>query len=200
MAAPQILVLGVGNTLMGDDGIGVHAVQALADQYELAENVRVVDGGVAGLRLLGEIAATDYLLIIDALRNGGVPGAIHFLRRGDIQLRRGPLVSAHEVGIAELLAAAEFSGHLPETEIIGVEPLETDAVTLELSAPLYRALPQVVAVIVNALHARGVELQKKSQPSPPSSSLGGLAGLETERKSQESVVRSEESGESTPYS
>jgi hydrogenase maturation protease len=55
MANPCFLVLGVGNTLMGDDGIGVHAVQALADSYEFRANVRVVDGGIAGLRLLGDM-------------------------------------------------------------------------------------------------------------------------------------------------
>ena len=71
MADPRILVLGVGNTLMRDDGVGVHAVRALADGYELPANVLVVDGGVAGLRLLGDIAAADYLIIVDAVKNGG---------------------------------------------------------------------------------------------------------------------------------
>ena len=163
MATPRILVLGVGNTLMGDDGIGVHAVQALADSYELPANVRVADGGVAGLRLLGEIAAVDYLIIVDALKNGAVPGAIHRLGRQDIKTRRGPFVSAHEVGIAELVAAAEFSGNLPETDIIGVEPLETETVALELSTSLQFALPKVVAAIVGALHAHGVALKEKSK-------------------------------------
>jgi len=161
MEGPPFLVLGVGNTLMGDDGIGVHAVQALADSYELAENVRVVDGGVAGMRLLGDIAAADYVIIVDALKNNGVPGTIYRLRRADIQPRRGPIVSAHEVGIAELLAAAEFSGHLPETQIIGVEPLETETLSLDLSLPLRLAMPQIVAAIVDALHAHGVELTEK---------------------------------------
>lgn len=161
MANPCFLVLGVGNTLMGDDGIGVHAVQALADSYEFRANVRVVDGGIAGLRLLGDIAAADYVIIVDALKNNGVPGTIYRLRRADIQPRRGPIVSAHEVGIAELLAAAEFSGHLPETQIIGVEPLETETVSLDLSLPLRLAMPQIVAAIFDALHAHGVELKEK---------------------------------------
>jgi hydrogenase maturation protease len=161
MAAPRVLVLGVGNTLMGDDGVGVYAVQALADNYELPANVRVIDGGVAGMRLLGDIAEVDYLIIVDALKNHRVPGTIYRYRQADIQPRRGPLVSAHEVGIAELLAAAEFSGRLPETEILGVEPLETETVSLELSSPLRRALPQIVAAIVDTLHAHGVELKEK---------------------------------------
>jgi hydrogenase maturation protease len=163
MADPRILVLGVGNTLMCDDGVGVHAVRALADGYELPTNVRVVDGGVAGLRLLGEIAAADYVIIVDALKYGGVPGSIYRLGQEDLQPRRGPFVSAHEVGIAELLAAAEFSEQLPEAHIIGVEPLETETVALELSWPLQCALPQVVAAIVGALRAHGVELKEKSK-------------------------------------
>jgi hydrogenase maturation protease len=163
MADPRILVLGVGNTLMRDDGIGVHAVQALADGYELPANVLVVDGGVAGLRLLGDLAAADNVIIVDALKNNGMPGTIYRFRREDIQPRRGPFVSAHEVGIAELLAAAEFSGRLPETHIIGIEPLETETVGLELSLPLRRALPQAVAAIIERLRSHGVELKRKSK-------------------------------------
>jgi hydrogenase maturation protease len=165
MAEQRILVLGVGNILMGDDGVGVRAVQALADGYNLPANVRVVDGGVAGLSLLGEIADADYLLIVDALKNGGAPGSIHRLRQEDLQPRRGPFVSAHEVGVGELLAAAEFSGQLPDTDIIGIEPLETNAVKLELSLSLRRSLPQIVAAIVGQLNARGVELKVKSTPA-----------------------------------
>jgi hydrogenase maturation protease len=163
MVAPRILVLGVGNTLMGDDGIGVHAVHALADSYDLAENVRLIDGGVAGMRLLGDITTAEYVIIVDALKNNGVPGTIYRLCRADIQPRHGPIVSAHEVGIAELLAAAEFSGHLPQTQIIGVEPLETETVSLDLSLPLRRAIPQIVAAVVDTLHAHGVELTEKSK-------------------------------------
>ena len=163
MADPRILVLGVGNTLMRDDGIGVHAVETLAARYELPANLCVVDGGVAGLRLLGEIAAADYVIIVDALKNNGVPGTIYRLRREDIQPRRGPFVSAHEVGIADLLAAAEFSGRLPETEILGVEPLETETVGLDLSSPLRGAMSQIVAAIIDTLHAHGVELKEKSK-------------------------------------
>ena len=98
MADPRILVLGVGNTLMCDDGVGVHAVRALVDGYELPANVRVIDGGVAGLRLLGDIAEADYLIIVDAVKRGGITGSIYRLRKEDLHPRRGPFVSAHEVG------------------------------------------------------------------------------------------------------
>jgi hydrogenase maturation protease len=173
MADPRILVLGVGNILMGDDGVGVHAVRALADGYDLPANVRVIDGGVVGLGLLGEIAATDFLIIVDAVKCGGTPGSIYRLRQEGIHPRRGPFVSAHEVGIAELLAAAEFSACLPQTEILGVEPLETETVCLELSSPLRGALRQVVAAIVDRLRAQGAEFKRKpesetAKPEPES--------------------------------
>jgi hydrogenase maturation protease len=163
MADPRILVLGVGNTLMCDDGVGVHAVRALADGYELPADVRVVDGGVAGFGLLGEIAVADFLIIVDAVKCGGTPGAIYRLRQEDIRPRRGPFVSAHEVGIAELLAAAKFSECLPQTEILGIEPSETETVSLELSSPLRRVLPQVVAAIIDRLRAHGAEFKRKPE-------------------------------------
>ena len=165
MAEPRILVLGVGNTLMGDDGVGVYAVQALSERYDLPAHVRVVDGGVAGLRLLSEIATADYMIIVDAMKHGGEAGMIQRFHGNEIIPRRGPLVSAHEGGIAELLATAEFTGQLPPTDIIGVEPLSVDTVVLELSPPLSCALPQVIAAIVELLQARGVALNEKSQPT-----------------------------------
>jgi len=146
-------------------GIGQAAVPRIAEALERAVAKR------PSVIWLGEIADLDCLLIVDAVRNGGEPGSIHHLGPEHIQPRHGPFVSAHQVGIAELLAAAEFSGRLPETQIIGVEPLDTDTVGLEISLPLRFALPRVVAAIVDTLHAHGIELKEKPragmQPCEP---------------------------------
>ncbi|MBI2087324.1 MAG: HyaD/HybD family hydrogenase maturation endopeptidase [Deltaproteobacteria bacterium] len=161
MDGARVLVLGVGNTLMRDDGVGVWAVGALAEAYDVPAHVRVMDGGVAGLRLLSEIARAEFLLIVDAVKGGGNPGSICRLDPKALPARPGPFFSAHEVGIAELLSALELMGKLPKTRIIGVEPLETETVGLELTEPLRAALPSVVAAVVEELSGLGVALRRR---------------------------------------
>ncbi len=160
--APSVAVLGVGNTLMRDDGIGVWVVRALARAYAWPSQVRLVDAGVAGLRCLPEFEGAEHLLIIDAARGEGPPGTLYRLAPEDLPAGRGPFMSAHEVGITEVLSVARFLGKLPRTRIIGVQPLESGAVGLDLTPPLREALPRVVAAVVEELRALGVEAREKA--------------------------------------
>jgi hydrogenase maturation protease len=166
---PSIVVLGIGNTLMQDDGIGVRAVRALAEAYEFPTRVRLVEGGTAGLRLLSELEGVEHLLIIDAVSGKEQPGSIYRLTPKDLPKRRGSSLSAHEVGMAELLSTAELIGKRPRTRILGVQPMEAGAVGLELTPPLQKALPFVVSAAVEELKAMGVEMKTKvdleAQPS-----------------------------------
>ena len=160
--APSVVILGVGNTLMQDDGVGVWVVRALAEAYDLSSRVQLVEAGVAGLRLLSYLKGEDHLLIIDAVHWDGPPGTIYRLTPEDLPKGRGPLMSAHEVGITEVLSVAELLGRRPRTRILGVQPLETETVGLELTPPLQEALPQVVAAAVEELRVLGVEVTEKN--------------------------------------
>ncbi|HEY4485928.1 MAG TPA: HyaD/HybD family hydrogenase maturation endopeptidase [Nitrospiria bacterium] len=162
--SPRVLVLGIGNILMQDDGIGVWAVRALAESASLPPNVRLLEGGIAGLRLLPEIAAADEVLIIDAARGDGPPGAIYRYGNGVPPGRRGPVFSAHEVGIAEVLAVAELTGRCPRARIIGVQPQETDRVGLQMSPALQAVLPRVIEAAVGELEAMGVAVVLNRKP------------------------------------
>jgi len=165
---PSIVVLGVGNTLMQDDGIGVQAVRALAEVYNFPAHVRLVEAGTAGLRLLSELDGSAHLLVIDAVSGKEEPGSIYRLTPEDLPKEQGPLISAHEVGIAELLSAAELLGKRPHTRILGVQPLEAQAAGLELTPPLQKALPFVVAAAVEELQAMGVEMKTNKLQSSAS--------------------------------
>jgi hydrogenase maturation protease len=160
-SAPSIVVLGVGNTLMQDDGIGVRAVEALVESYDLPPNVRVVDGGVAGLRCLSEFEGASDLLIIDAVSGKGPPGSIYRLTPEDLSVRHGPFLSAHEVGIVELISIARMLGKLPTVWILGVQPQEVREVGLDLTPALRDALPRVVEAAVGELEALGVKPVRK---------------------------------------
>jgi hydrogenase maturation protease len=160
-STPSIVVLGVGNTLMQDDGIGVWAVRRLAETYDLPAHVRLVDGGVAGLRCLPEFKGAEHLLIIDAVSGKESPGAIYRLTPEDLSARQGPFFSAHEVGIVELISVAQMLGKLPRTRILGVQPQEVREVGLDLTPVLRDVLPRVVEAAVGELQALGVRPVRK---------------------------------------
>lgn len=160
-STPSIVVLGVGNTLMQDDGIGVWAVRRLAETYDLPAHVRLVDGGVAGLRCLPEFEGAEHLLIIDAVSGKESPGAIYRLTPEDLSARQGPFFSAHEVGIVELISVAQMLGKLPRTRILGVQPQEVREVGLDLTPVLRDVLPRVVEAAVGELQALGVRPVRK---------------------------------------
>jgi hydrogenase maturation protease len=166
-ATPSIVILGIGNTLMQDDGVGVCTVRAMADGYEFPSHVRLVDGGVGGLRLLSEIDGAEHLLIIDAVQGNGEPGTIYHLGPEDLSEGRGPFMSAHEIGICEVLSLAEFLEKLPHTRILGVQPLEARRVGLDLTLPLQDALPRIVGAIIGELRLLGVEPKRKRHSSMP---------------------------------
>ncbi|HEY4485963.1 MAG TPA: HyaD/HybD family hydrogenase maturation endopeptidase [Nitrospiria bacterium] len=163
----SVVILGIGNTLMQDDGIGVWVIRALAEACLLPPRVRLIEGGIAGLRLLPDLISAEELLIVDAMNGSGPPGALYRLGPENLPRGRGPLMSAHEVGIMEVLSVAELLGKRPRTRIIGVQPKEVEAVGLELTAPLQEALPRVVEAVVEELRGMGVELAEKSNYSSP---------------------------------
>ncbi len=158
---PSVLVLGVGNTLMQDDGVGVLAVRALAETYELPPEVRVLDAGVIELTLLTELAGVERLLLIDAMQGGGEPGTIYRLTPDGLRPRAGPSLSAHETGLSEVLSVARLLGRLPQTRILGIQPKEAGLPGLELTPPLQGALPRVVSAAVEELRELGIAIREK---------------------------------------
>ena len=157
----SIVVLGVGNAVMQDDGVGVWAIRALAQNYDLPPHVRLIEGGVVGLGLLWDLERADDLLMIDAVDGMGPPGTLYRLGPEDLPKGRGPLISAHDMGMAEVLSMMDLLGKQPHTRIIGIQPLETRKMGLELTPPLREALPRVVAAVVEELQALGVEVLER---------------------------------------
>lgn len=153
---PTVVVLGVGNTLMQDDGVGVQAVQAFMETYDVPQNVRVVDGGMAGFRWLPILEGVDHVVIVDAMTGGGLPGSIYRLDADALPKHRGLLMSAHEIGITEVLSVAELLGVRPRIRLIGVQPECCREVGLELTPPLRAALPLVTAAIAEELSDLGI--------------------------------------------
>jgi len=119
-----ILVLGLGNPIMGDDGVGIVALEQFREQFEVFEGVELMDGGTWGMNLLPYIESAGKLLLVDAIRAGLEPGADVFLDGPDLPRVLGQKLSAHQVDIVDVLTLAQLRGTLPlMTVALGVEPL-----------------------------------------------------------------------------
>ena len=124
----KYLVLGVGNTLLCDDGMGVHVAERLKSRPGLADRIRIIDGGTLGLSLLPELEDAAGLIVIDAAEIGEKPGTIRVFEALEMDRQlSGRKRSVHEVAVADLLAAATLTGHAPrERALVAIQPESTD--------------------------------------------------------------------------
>lgn len=149
----RVLVLGVGNLLLSDDGAGIHLAQTLQNG-DLPENVVVLDGGTIGLNLLPDIEQCDCLLVMDAARFGGMPGEWSVFRDGDMDAHLSRArTSVHEVALSDLLDAARLGGTLPKRRVlVGIQPENIDW-GLEPTETVAAVLPEVLAFIRKQLRS-----------------------------------------------
>lgn len=153
----RILVLGLGNILLQDEGLGVRAVERMAARYRLPPDVQVVDGGVMGLDLLPYLEGVSHLLITDAVQTGQPAGSLVRLEGEAIPAALQVKMSMHQVGLQELMALAGFQGTLPEQLVLwGLEPASLEW-GLELSAPIAAQIDALVDAAMGELRAWGVE-------------------------------------------
>jgi hydrogenase maturation protease len=151
----RVLILGVGNILLRDEGIGVHVAQQLS-KYDLPDNVEVIDGGTAGLDILLSQEGLYKLVVVDAVRAGKKSGTVYKTKYLAPRFVRGfPVgqskISLHQFNLLDALAVAEKMGCLPEeVVIIGVEPGEVD-LGLELTEKVARSVPEVIEKVLEEI-------------------------------------------------
>lgn len=162
-ASENITVLGVGNILFRDEGLGIRALELLERRYRFPENVKLVDGGVLGIHLLGTIAETDHLIVIDAVKNNASPGTLHRLEGEDIPRRILAKNSLHEVDLLEALTLCPAFGKMPHTIILGIEPSDIETLSLNLSPVVESKIQQLLTIIVDELRSLGVNPVEKTQ-------------------------------------
>ena len=162
------LVLGLGNTIMSDDGFGVRVVEALSARYRFRGDVGLLDGGTLGLDLLPRLEGIDRLLIVDALEMHAPPGAVFRLAGEEVPRALAGKLSVHQLGVQDLLALAGLQGHLPGVLVVwGVQP-ERLGMGTALTAAVAAAIEPVVAGVVAELRGWGIvcEAQAPGRPDP----------------------------------
>jgi len=146
---PRVVVIGVGNLIQKDEGVGIHAIRSL-QEMDLPADVKLVDGGTSP-DLIAYTKAGDKMIIIDCATAGGRPGEIYHFKPEELEAGRGTLTSAHEMGVVENLKLMEMTGNKPkETVIIGIEPAEIDW-GIELSETLEKRLPELVGAVLKEI-------------------------------------------------
>jgi hydrogenase maturation protease len=147
---PKIVILGVGNLLLSDEGVGVHVANELM-KMSLPPEISVVEGGTDGFGLLNIIKEADRLIVIDAVRGDAAPGSIYRFDVGEVRnCPSGFKTSVHQIGILEVLDLSELIGKTPYTTIIGVEPKSLE-MGMELSPEIKAKIPRVIELIMDEL-------------------------------------------------
>ena len=156
----NVLILGIGNILLHDEGVGVRAIEELEERFSFPPGVELVDGGTCGLELRDSMCGRDLLLLIDATRNGGPPGTAYRVEDDGVPAHFQTRISPHQLGISDLLATLALTDSLPTRMVLfGVEPADLST-GLGLS-------PAVAAGLEKVLEAVGEELTRQGLTPEP---------------------------------
>ena len=157
-----VRVLGLGNVLMGDDGLGPSVVHHLETHFDFPPAVTVLDTGTPGLDLVPFLFGAESVILVDTVRAEGAPGEIRIYRKDDIlrHVPTSPRVSPHDPGLKETLLSLEFGGRAPaDVVLVGVIPGRVEK-SIDLSPPVRAAIPEAARAVL-------AELERLGQPGRP---------------------------------
>lgn len=158
-----VLVLGLGNVLLGDDGVGAAAIARLEREYRIPPGVRVEDGGTLGLALLDLLTSAERVILVDAVRTDVPAGTLVRLAGADVMDAVRDRLSPHQVGVADLLDAARLIGRYPATvTLLGLVPDNIDLAVVR-SAAVEGALETLVDAIVREVQSLGYRMVRDTE-------------------------------------
>ena len=144
------LVLGLGNPLLGDEGVGLRALEALAAAAEFPPSIELLDGGTSGLSLVPRLRSADRVLVLDAIAAGRPPGTVMRLDGAELGRDGFGTISPHQIGLSDILCASRLAGGPEEIVVLGVEPASL-SLGVGLSAPVESAIGTLVAAALRQL-------------------------------------------------
>jgi hydrogenase maturation protease len=163
----NVVVLGFGNLLMADEGVGVHCIAALEAGYRFPAGVRCIDGGTSTEVLLEDLEDLDELILVDAVASGARPGSLVRLEGAEVPAAFTTVLSPHQVGVSDLLAELALLGRSPRRVVLfGVEP-ERIELDLELSPVVAARLPELCAEVVAELGRLGLAPSERPRRHAP---------------------------------
>jgi hydrogenase maturation protease len=159
----KTLVIGMGNVLMQDEGVGVRAVEELVSRYHIPDSVEVIDGGTTGMELFEPMRQTDNLIIADAVNTSAPYGSLVRIANDEIPAFFQTKLSNHQLGVSDLLALLALKGEMPEqVTIVGMVPHSLEN-RLGLTPEAAEGLEGMVQMLLDELASLGIELEPRSQ-------------------------------------
>ena len=157
----EVVVLGLGNILMQDEGAGVHLVRRLEERYKFEPEIEIVDGGTSGLDLLPFFGSDKCLLICDAVNFNKAPGSIGIIENEAILTQLNPKTSLHHLGLADVISVSTLLDKLPRKMVLlGIQPEVMD-LDLEMSETVRARIPDMLEQIEMILGNWGVQISPK---------------------------------------
>ena len=161
----DVLVLGLGNVLLGDDGLGAAALARVERDYCVPPGVRLEDGGTLGLSLLGLLTDSNHVILVDAVRTDGPPGTLVRLDGADVMDAVRDRLSPHQVGVADLLHVARLIDSYPTAvTLLGLVP-ETIDLAVVRSTAVDSGLDELVSAIVREVQSLGYKMVREPKVS-----------------------------------
>ncbi len=152
----SVALIGLGNILLRDEGVGVAVIKKLQDQYRFDPPINIIDGGTVGFGLIVEIQDCHKIIIVDAVKADGEPGTIYRFTKNDIQFNAPQKFSAHNIGFLEVMQQWQMLGINPDVTIVGIEPQDISSWGMQLSECLQAKLPKLIAIVLEELENAGI--------------------------------------------
>ena len=143
----KILIVGLGNILLQDEGIGIHVIEKLRNETDIPPEVELIEGETKGLALLPLLKGGTYIIFVDAMKFEGA-GEIKVLHDKEIVSANNMLISAHEVGLSDIISLISLTERAepPKTTLVGVKPMNLET-GLQLSPEVERSIPKIIQII-----------------------------------------------------
>jgi hydrogenase maturation protease len=151
----KVLVLGVGNILYTDEGVGVRCVEKLESEYEFSDNVTLMDGGTLGMRLMDALLSCDTAIVLDAVLGGQEPGTIYRCTGDELRKSLAFKDSMHQTDLVDTLIYCGIVGKRPDAVVIGIEPQDYHTMAVEVSEVLAGRLGDMAGHVLKEIEAAG---------------------------------------------
>ena len=152
----KVAILGVGNILLKDEGIGVKVVKKLENEFSFPSNVALLDGGTAGHHLVNMVSDFEVIIVIDAVQGGESPGTIYRFTLDQIPFELKTHLSVHQVGVLEALNQVKLLGKKHKVTFIGIEPQDISPWGMELTPVIEEKMPKIISLVLEELENVGI--------------------------------------------
>ncbi len=157
----DIVILGLGNTLLQDEGVGVFVANTLVETYNFTPKIEIIDGGTFGLDLLPYIENKEKVLIVDAVNFGKQPGYVEVLKNDEIMVQINTKMSVHHLGLSDIISATKLRDTEPEEMVmVGIQPKSLKT-SIELTSEIKNKIDDIIKTILAQLSKWNVEHTQK---------------------------------------